>query len=110
MARRYSRRYICRRTRWAVSRNAKPRSIEFSAYDNSGLIADNVHESRKTVQGRKRLVQAGGSMKGYRKGNGDYSEIPFTEKKFGAWDGEGGFGILGPSCGIWKDNSVNSTR
>src|SRR5258708_34399590 len=105
MARRYSRRYICRRTRWAVSRNAKPRSIEFSAYDNSGLIADNVHESRKTVQGRKRLVQAGASMQGYRKSNGDNSEIPYTERRFGFWEREVGFGIIAPSFRICVHNS-----
>lgn len=71
---------------------------EFEPLPIEDLSLTNVHEKRKTVLGRKRLVQEGVSMKGYRKGNGDYSEIPFTERRFISWDGEGGFNIQGPAC------------
>lgn len=49
------------------------------------------HEQRRTPEGRKRLVENGVSMKGYRKGggHGHYSEVPFTERRFVSWDGEG---------------------
>lgn len=69
-----------------------------------------IHEKRKTIQGRKSLVQAGVSMKGYRKGNGDYSEIPFTERRFISWDGEGGNKIFGPSCVECYDNTCDIIR
>lgn len=49
----------------------------------------NIHDLRKTPQGRKVLVDRGVSMKGYKRGRGDYSDIPFTERRFVSWDGEG---------------------
>lgn len=51
-----------------------------------------VRELRKTPQGRKQLVAKGVSMKGYSYGgNPDrrYSTVPFTERRFVSWDGEG---------------------
>lgn len=56
------------------------------------------HELRRTAKGRAYLVQQGVSMTGYQRGTGDYSAIPFTERRFVSWDGEGGNVIEGPIC------------
>jgi hypothetical protein len=51
------------------------------------------HEMRRTVEGRKQLVDQGVSMSGYRRGQGNfYSSVPFTERRFVSWDGEGSLG------------------
>lgn len=51
------------------------------------------HELRRTVEGRKQLVEQGVSMTGYRRGQGKfYSAVPFTERRFVSWDGEGTLG------------------
>lgn len=48
------------------------------------------HDLRRTVEGRKFLVEQGVSMKGYRRGGSkEYSTVPFTERRFVSWDGEG---------------------
>jgi hypothetical protein len=48
------------------------------------------HELRRTAEGRKYLVKTGVSLKGYRRGGTkEYSDIPFTERRFVSWDGEG---------------------
>lgn len=64
-------------------------SLEFQRGDISEMTTN--HKLRKTPEGRKKLVDNGVSMKGYRKGkgNGQYSAVPFTERRFVSWDGEG---------------------
>lgn len=51
-----------------------------------------VRELRRTPKGRAYLVNKGVSMKGYAYGGNperEYSAIPFTERRFVSWDGEG---------------------
>lgn len=60
----------------------------FKDEDPAAPIFTNRHELRKTAKGRKFLVETGVSMKGFSRGQGDYSDIPFTERRFCAWDGE----------------------
>lgn len=62
--------------------------IKFDDVEPDASIFTTKHELRRTPKGRKILVQTGVSMKGYSRGQGDYSDIPFTERRFCAWDGE----------------------
>lgn len=62
--------------------------LVFEDVDPDHPVFTTKHELRRTPQGRRRLVQTGVSMKGYKRGRGDYSSIPFTERRFCAWDGE----------------------
>lgn len=62
--------------------------IEFEDIEGTPQIAYTKHELRRTAKGRKFLVESGVSMKGYQRGQGQYSAIPFTERRFCAWDGE----------------------
>src|SRR5690606_41530362 len=70
----------------------KPTAIDitFGDADPNAEIFQTVHELRRTPQGRKYLTQAGTSMKGYKDGQASQyrSSIPFTERRFVAWDGE----------------------
>lgn len=63
-------------------------SIEFVDEDPDDIMFSTNHEKRRTAKGRAILVQTGVSMKGYSRGQGHYSNIPFTERRFCAWDGE----------------------
>lgn len=65
---------------------------------------------RKTPEGRKQLMEMGASMKGFSRGQGHYSDIPFTERRFCSWDGEGGFKIEGPNCTRCDHPSCNLIR
>lgn len=80
-----------------ISRNSgkhgeRPTAIDitFGDADPNAEIFQTVHELRRTPQGRKYLTQAGTSMKGYKDGQASQyrSSIPFTERRFVAWDGE----------------------
>lgn len=71
--------------------DTKGNPVEFETVDREQVanIFATKHELRKTAKGRKHLVETGVSMKGYSRGQGHYSTIPFTERRFCAWDGEG---------------------
>lgn len=64
--------------------------VTFGDANPDDEIFRTVHELRRTPKGRKYLTQAGISLKGYKDGNaGQYrSDVPFTERRFVAWDGE----------------------
>jgi len=63
--------------------------IEFQDGSNQDNPFQNKHELRRTAEGRKYLVENGVSMKGYQRGQGTYSSVPFAERRFVSWDGEG---------------------
>lgn len=63
--------------------------VEFEDVSGDDPAIKTKHENRRSAKGRKFLVETGVSMKGYQRGQGQYSAIPFTERRFCAWDGEG---------------------
>lgn len=79
-------------------RGANTWTTEFEDVARDHPIFKSHHELRRDAKGRQFLVKQGVSMKGYRRGKGDYSDVPFTERRFVSWDGEGGNRIYGPSC------------
>lgn len=63
--------------------------LNFVDQDPENEVFATNHELRRSPQGRKILVQTGVSMKGYQRGQGKFrSLVPFTERRFCAWDGE----------------------
>lgn len=94
--------------------------IEFQDYEpddeTAELAMQTVHELRRTPKGRKILVQTGVSMKGYARGKGYRSLVPFTERRFVAWDGESIRSNIRddfveiPQLGHRESDSVLSTR
>lgn len=62
---------------------------EFQDGTNQHNLFKGQRELRRTAEGRKYLVENGVSMKGYQRGQGTYSSIPFAERRFVSWDGEG---------------------
>lgn len=70
---------------WATNR----RDLNL-VFEDSYDFPQNIHELRRTPEGRKILVDQGVSMKGYKRGKGKFaSTVPFTERRFVSWDGEG---------------------
>jgi hypothetical protein len=77
-------------------------TIEFQDVSPDHPVFSTHHELRRSAKGRQFLVSQDVSMKGYQRGKGDYSAIPFTERRFVSWDGEGGNIIEGPHCAMDK--------
>lgn len=74
---------------WDTSPFVEIPDLEFVDQDPDNEVFATHHNLRRTPQGRKILVQTGVSMKGYQRGQGKFrSLVPFTERRFVAWDGE----------------------
>jgi hypothetical protein len=84
--------------------------INFQKVEADNPIFSTKHELRRSVEGRKYLVETGVSMKGYKRGQGNYSAIPFTERRFVSWDGEGARKLYGPECEICEHVSCYLIR
>jgi len=88
---------------------------EFEDIESNDPILTTKHELRRTVEGRKFLVTQGVSMKGYRHGGRkEYSSIPFSERRFVSWDGEGDpkqttYYLFGNSDGVYVSAPSLST-